>query len=91
VSTAADGREALDWLDRHHGAKCVVLLDLVMPVVDGWQVFETLRARGWLGEVKVLVTTSAPHRAPAGSTVMAKPMDLDALTRAIHQACDLDA
>jgi CheY-like chemotaxis protein len=86
VATAADGREALDWIERHRHGPCIVLLDLFMPVVDGWQVYETLRSRGKLSTVKVIVTTSAPHRAPAGSTVLSKPLDLDALVRALR-AC----
>jgi CheY-like chemotaxis protein len=87
VATAANGREALAWLAAHDGETCVVLLDLVMPVVDGWQVYEALRVTGRLATTKVLVTTSAPHRAPEGATVLAKPLDLDALVAAIGAVC----
>src|SRR4051812_1834235 len=38
VVLAANGREALDYL-RDHSAS-VVLLDMLMPVVDGWQFLE---------------------------------------------------
>lgn len=41
VTTAADGREALSRLA--HGVYALLLLDLSMPVLDGWQVQERLR------------------------------------------------
>ncbi|MGB7622425.1 MAG: response regulator [Terriglobia bacterium] len=36
VSTAADGAEALAYL-RKNGAPSLILLDLMMPVMNGWQ------------------------------------------------------
>ncbi len=43
VLTAADGVEALEWIARQRPD--LVLLDLAMPVMDGWQVLHTLRER----------------------------------------------
>jgi DNA-binding response OmpR family regulator len=43
VLTAADGVEALEWIARQRPDR--VLLDLAMPVMDGWQVLHTLRER----------------------------------------------
>ncbi len=86
VAAAANGREALEWMRAREGARCVVLLDLFMPEVDGWQVYRELQASGWLERVHVLVTTSAPHLAPAGSTVIPKPIDLEGLVDAVRRA-----
>jgi CheY-like chemotaxis protein len=86
VACAANGQEALDWLDTHGEERCVMVLDLFMPVLDGWQVYERLRSRGKLPTLEVLVTTSAPHKAPAGATVLAKPLDLDELLEAVRAA-----
>ena len=36
VNGVANGREALDYL-RKSPRPCVILLDLMMPVMDGWQ------------------------------------------------------
>ncbi len=44
VVTAADGAEALACIARLRPD--LVLLDLAMPVMDGWQVLHTLRAQG---------------------------------------------
>jgi len=43
VSTAADGAEALEYLRGSDALPSLILLDLVMPVMDGW---EFLEARG---------------------------------------------
>jgi CheY-like chemotaxis protein len=78
VETAADGQQALDFIESADHI-CVVLLDLFMPNVDGWKVYEALQSRGMLESFKVVITTSAPHRAPAGADVMVKPLDLPKL------------
>jgi CheY-like chemotaxis protein len=39
VATAADGRQALDYLRTSSPPK-VIILDLMMPVMDGWEFLE---------------------------------------------------
>src|SRR5690349_12155021 len=63
VVTAANGQEALDKMNKIE--PCVILLDLFMPVMDGWQFLERLRSEGRLGNLKILVTTSAVTNLPA--------------------------
>ena len=48
-----------------------------MPVMDGWQVIDQLRADGRLAKTQIVIITSAPYRAPAGLPVFQKPLDLD--------------
>ena len=50
VKTAVNGQEALATLNASGDQICIVLLDLFMPVMDGWQVIDQLRADGRLGE-----------------------------------------
>lgn len=87
VLEAAHGGEALDAL-ASDGRTDVILLDLLMPVLDGWATLEALRANPSLAHLPVIVCTSAPERAPAGVPVLSKPLDLDALLAAIarHRA-----
>ncbi len=56
VVQAADGREALDVLRREHVD--MVLLDLVMPELDGFEVLEVLRADPELRDIPVLVISA---------------------------------
>lgn len=44
VSAAADGRDAIDTFDRVHPD--LILLDLMLPALDGFEVFRRVRSRG---------------------------------------------
>jgi len=87
VETAGNGREALETLTTSGDEICVMLLDLVMPVMDGWQVVEQLRNDGRLATTPVVIITSAAHRAPAGLPVFEKPLDLDKVIRTVARLC----
>jgi CheY-like chemotaxis protein len=87
VVAAHDGQEALEELDRIEHV-CLVLLDLLMPRMNGWEFFEKLRARPELQDVPVVVHTSAPSRAPAGVTrVIQKPLELARLLSVVREYC----
>src|SRR5437870_239170 len=61
VQTAANGRQALDTLAAGPPA-CVIVLDLMMPVMDGWQ-FRDAQARDpRLSSIPVVVVTAAGSR-----------------------------
>ncbi len=85
VETAPNGRAALEVMATLE--PCVVLLDLFMPVMDGWQVIDRLRTDGRLGKMNVLVMTSAAHKAPADLPVFEKPLNLDKLMRLVETVC----
>jgi CheY-like chemotaxis protein len=87
VETAVNGREALDALNASGDRICIVLLDLFMPVMDGWQVIDQLRADGRLSRTQIVIITSAPHRAPSGLPVFQKPLDLDKVMNEVQRLC----
>jgi two-component system response regulator MprA len=86
VETAADGAEAVAAIARARPA--LVLLDMRMPVLDGWGVVRELRARSI--DVPIVVMTAA-RDAPAwaedvGATAhLAKPFDLDDLFAVVER------
>jgi CheY-like chemotaxis protein len=86
VRTASDGRQALAEVDALGDTSFVMLLDLFMPVMTGLEVVEALRNDGRLVAMKIVITTSAPHRAPAGMTVCQKPIDFKQLLRVVAAA-----
>src|SRR3954469_25596166 len=65
VTTAANGREALDALRRQ--PPDLVLLDLVMPELDGWQFLQQQRQDPALASIPVVVVSgaAAPHEQSA--------------------------
>jgi CheY-like chemotaxis protein len=87
VQAVSNGREALEAISALGDRLCLVLLDLFMPVMDGWQVVDALRADGRLGKIRVVIVTSAAHRAPAGLPVIEKPLDLTQVMQTIQANC----
>ena len=87
VVCASDGRQALRALAGIEHV-CVVLLDLFMPGMNGWDFFAAFRARPAGASVPVVVVTSAPERAPAGAdSVLPKPVSLGALISTAARYC----
>jgi two-component system, chemotaxis family, chemotaxis protein CheY len=87
VLMAANGKEALDILDREHPS--VILLDLMMPVMDGWQFVQELEHRG-RRDVPLLILSA--DRSVQGHAQqlranghLAKPFDLDELLGKVQQ------
>lgn len=81
---AANGVEALNVLSRRR--PCLVLVDLVMPVMTGEELLARMRADPALADIPVVVCTSAPQWAPAGISVLAKPIDILALWERLRQS-----
>lgn len=84
VQAFGDAREALAWLDAGH-APALVLLDLMMPGMNGWQFLAALEERPRLGKLPVVVLTGA--RESNGlhvSALLKKPVDLDVLLEAVR-------
>lgn len=77
TALAAHGREALDWLGRH-GPPCLILLDLMMPFIDGWQVIEQLRRDDRFARVPVVVITAFTRDlgSAASLPILRKPIEL---------------
>jgi CheY-like chemotaxis protein len=83
VVTASNGAEAIALLSVLRPA--FMLLDLMMPVVNGWQVVEWLKANA-ARAVRYCIMTAVPAHAPEGEAyVLAKPMQLESLLEVVNQ------
>ena len=90
VDEAADGAEALQHLE-HGELPDAIILDLRMPVMDGWQFRVEQRSRPSLADIPVLALTadSTPQAFAVSADVqLRKPVDpsllLSALRSALH-------
>lgn len=83
VFTSANGHEALELLAAQISRPDVVILDLVLPGMDGTRVYAAMQANPALANLPVIVSTSNPARAPAGVIVVPKPLKLDRLLEAV--------
>jgi two-component system response regulator MprA len=90
VSAVSNGAEALalveEWLPD------AILLDLMMPVMDGAEFLRARLARQFLSRVPVMVLTANPfhHRMIDGlgaTLVLRKPYDLEELLAAVEALC----
>jgi CheY-like chemotaxis protein len=90
VETAANGRQALDRLDA--GARaCVILLDLMMPVMDGWAFRAAQRElTGGAADVPVIVLSAAREATfrtgeLGVAEALSKPFELTQIVEAVER------
>jgi two-component system, chemotaxis family, chemotaxis protein CheY len=69
VDTAADGAEALDKV--RQDPPSLLLLDLMMPVMDGWQFVDACRKEPGCEQVPIVIM-SAGQRANAAGALQAQ-------------------
>jgi CheY-like chemotaxis protein len=83
---AANGKEALDRMRAHPPA--LLLLDYMMPVMDGLQLLDAVRADPALAPIPVVMMTAAPVSLPVTqrrwNEILLKPFDAGQLMRVIH-------
>jgi CheY-like chemotaxis protein len=82
---AANGAEALKLLEERR--PCLIILDLLMPVMTGNEFIEATRQQPELAALPILISTSAPARAPPGFPVVAKPIDIEKVWECIKHSC----
>src|SRR5205814_2703504 len=87
VLMASNGKEALEVLQREKPA--CILLDLMMPVMDGWQFVAELDSRGWRRAPLLILSADRAVQGHAlrlhADAFLAKPFDLDELLGKVSQ------
>jgi len=86
VDVCANGREALDRLAGSRPD--LVLLDVMLPVVDGYGVLKAMRQSPGLADVPVVLMNSFPPKGDSGGFqgFLRKPFSLGGLLDAVKQA-----
>ena len=73
VIEAADGIEAIAMLDKYGSGISAVLLDIVMPRMNGFEVLSAMNERRWIEEIPVIIIS-----AESGSKQIERAFDLGA-------------
>jgi len=85
VDVANNGVAALEAVDRHR--PCLMILDLVMPVMNGWEVLEQMKARR-LTDIPVCVISALSGPAPSEAVAsLRKPFDASELLAIAARYC----
>lgn len=80
---ASNGEEALRRLRQDPRTPSIILLDLMMPVMNGWQFRAKLLEDPALAEIPVIVMSAADDGDLPAEARIAKPFGIDALLGAI--------
>ena len=73
ILEASNGVEAIAMLEQHHTEISLVLLDIVMPVIDGFEVLAAMNRNQWIENVPVITIS-----AETSSTYIDRAYDLGA-------------
>lgn len=88
VLTAANGRSALDVLEGGAAAPDVIVLDLMLPVMDGWRFAASVRADPRFAQVPIVVQSAFTSPPPPRDVAafLLKPVDEGALLNEIRRS-----
>lgn len=89
VCTADNGKAGLEVLSSMNPAPCAILLDLMMPVMNGWECAEILSKDPNYSNIPVILLTAYGNRANSvpARAIIKKPVDLDELLKTINNLC----
>ena len=92
TQTADNGRDALRLLERGAQKPCVILLDIMMPVMDGWAFLAEQQTRPELSDIPIIILSAHAQRPKPSEwgdrvTYLGKPVGLDPLLDMVHCLC----
>jgi DNA-binding response OmpR family regulator len=89
VIPAAHGRQALEYLRTTRcgeDAPALVILDLVLPIVNGWEVLEAIGDDPWLHLPVIVVSAVGPFELTGVAAYLHKPFSVFDLLDAVRVA-----
>jgi len=92
VARAANGAEALDILHHRPAPPCVILLDLMMPQMNGWEFRAAQRKDPAIAPIPVVTISAHADLLDVAAQLDAaghlpKPLDIERLLTTVQQFC----
>jgi CheY-like chemotaxis protein len=89
---AVNGQDAIDRLGSMGENPCVILLDIMMPVMDGWGFRTVQQADPQLSTIPVVVLTAHANAEQTAREMLAagflkKPVSIDVLLKTVNRYC----
>ncbi|GGE98758.1 hypothetical protein GCM10011611_00340 [Aliidongia dinghuensis] len=92
VHLAANGRAAIDWLSTHPDTVDIVLMDVQMPEMDGYETTRSIRQRPAFADLPVVALTAGAFKTQQDAArnagmngFVAKPFDVETLIETIRR------
>ena len=63
IAEAVDGREAIDMLENYGRDFSALLLDVVMPEMNGFEVLEEMNRRNWIDKIPTIMISAETSNA----------------------------
>lgn len=96
ILQAENGTQALEIVDQYRETIVTILLDLIMPEMDGYEILQELDKRGYIGKIPVLVISSETSSASEGrcfdygvSDFIHKPFDASLVKKRVDNIVEL--
>lgn len=92
VRMAGNGAEALRYLEESEANPCLIILDLTMPVMSGYELGMRLRHSPGFSTIPIIVVSAASNagersRAIGAIDFLQKPIDFDWLIEIARDCC----
>ncbi|MET0593744.1 MAG: response regulator [Polyangiaceae bacterium] len=86
--SAANGKEALVALRKLEPLPRLILLDLMMPIMNGWEFYELISRDKMVSSIPVVVMSAQDTDVYSGSLrLLRKPLALDQLLSTVNEIC----
>jgi CheY-like chemotaxis protein len=88
VVTATNGKNGLEFLGKMP-MPCLILLDLMMPIMNGWEMAEVLRNNTGFSNIPIVIISAYADKAKSMQVreIIKKPIDLDHLLKTVKTYC----
>jgi two-component system chemotaxis response regulator CheY len=89
IATADNGEEALDVLASLDPVPKLILLDLMMPVMTGWEFAQLVQKNELWAKIPLVVLSAFEDKTEgiSAAAVLTKPIEIDALLEIGHRFC----
>lgn len=89
VLAAENGKEGIELLKKIQRPH-LIILDLMMPIMDGWEFLSKRKLHQDLATIPVIVVSAAGDKTTPieASSFIKKPIDLEAFLNVVEQYCD---